>query len=105
MDEPMPGFNESAPVFGAATALREFGSVSLNFADYGSWLDNFYRVRVNSVSFFKKTFSEREGLFCFFLTYFDIFRFKFNCLIKMGVCFSHLMAKTLDLQSVFLWYN
>ena len=52
MDEPMPGFNESAPVFGAATALREFGSVSLNFADYGSWLDNFYRVRVNSVSFF-----------------------------------------------------
>ena len=50
----MPGFNESSPMFGAATALREFGSVSLNFADYPSFLDQFYRIRVSSVSFFLK---------------------------------------------------
>jgi len=48
VDKHMPGFNSSSQTYGAATSLRETGEVQFNIDDYESWLDEFYRVRIDS---------------------------------------------------------
>merc|ERR1719450_2105814 len=48
VDEHLPYFN-SSQMYGPATSLRETGEIIVNFKDHESWLDHFYRIRINSV--------------------------------------------------------
>ena len=49
MDEQVAGFNSSSQMFGAATSLRETGEAYFNFNNHNDYLDDFYRVRIDSV--------------------------------------------------------
>jgi hypothetical protein len=49
MDEQVAGFNSSSQMFGVATSLRETGEAYFNFINYNDYLDDFYRVRIDSV--------------------------------------------------------
>ena len=41
---------ENSTTYGAATSLRETREVDFNFREYDNYLDQFYRVRINSVN-------------------------------------------------------
>jgi len=50
MDKHIAGFNSSSQMFGAATSLRNDGEAYFNFKHHNEYLDDFYRVRINSVT-------------------------------------------------------
>ena len=45
----MPGANDSLAKFGPVRSMRETGKLELNPKEFESWLDNFYRIRIDSV--------------------------------------------------------
>jgi len=49
VDETMPGANDSLAKFGPVRSMRETGKLELNPKEFESWLDNFYRIRIDSV--------------------------------------------------------
>merc|ERR1711915_163516 len=50
VDETMPGTNESfLAKFGPVRSMKETGKLELNPKEFESWLDNFYRIRIDSV--------------------------------------------------------
>lgn len=58
MDEQVAGFNSSSQMFGAATSLRETGEAYFNFKNHNDYLDDFYRVRIDSVCIYLYLFVE-----------------------------------------------
>ena len=51
LDQHQADYDEAnSTTYGAATSLRLTGEVNFNFREYDSYLDQFYRVRINSVN-------------------------------------------------------
>ena len=50
LDQHQVDYDEAnSTTYGAATSLRETGEVNFNFREYDDYLDQFYRVRIDSV--------------------------------------------------------
>ena len=50
LDQHQADYDEAnSTTYGAATSLRETGEVNFNFREYDDYLDQFYRVRIDSV--------------------------------------------------------
>lgn len=51
VDKHQMGYDkDNSTTYGAATSLRETREVDFNFREYDNYLDQFYRVRINSVN-------------------------------------------------------
>ena len=51
LDQHQSDYDEAnSTTYGAATSLRETGELDFNFREYDSYLDQFYRVRIDSVN-------------------------------------------------------
>ena len=50
LDQHQADYDEAnSTTYGAATSLRETGEVNFNLREYDDYLDQFYRVRIDSV--------------------------------------------------------
>ena len=53
LDQHQTDYDEAnSTTYGAATSLRETGELDFNFREYDSYLDQFYRVRIDSVNIY-----------------------------------------------------
>ena len=51
LDQHQTDYDEAnSTTYGAATSLRQTGEVDFNFREYDTYLDQFYRVRIDSVN-------------------------------------------------------
>ena len=53
LDQRQTDYDEAnSTTYGAATSLRETGELDFNFREYDDYLDQFYRVRIDSVNIY-----------------------------------------------------